>query len=104
MTTEAELDYMKRRLKEMEDEAAALREMQANVEKEMSSGQGLYTDPAHSKLRVWSWVLGEGLGLLITRVEGKALGWLHRAATTSLSQQWKDYRLEPINLSWVQLT
>ncbi|KAK4762070.1 hypothetical protein SAY87_029954 [Trapa incisa] len=86
MTTETELDYMKRRLKEMEDEAAALREMQAEVEKEMSSGQG------------------EGLGLLTTRVEGKALGWLHRAATTSLFQQWKDYKLEPINLSWVQLT
>ncbi|KAK4762071.1 hypothetical protein SAY87_029955 [Trapa incisa] len=38
-TTETELDDMKRRLKEMEDEAAALREMQAKVEKEMSSGQ-----------------------------------------------------------------
>lgn len=32
---------MKKRLKEMEDEAAALREMQAKVEKEMSSVQGL---------------------------------------------------------------
>ena len=31
---------MKKRLKEMEDEAAALREMQAKVEKEMSSVQG----------------------------------------------------------------
>ncbi|KAG6576852.1 polyadenylate-binding protein 2-like isoform X1 [Cucurbita pepo subsp. pepo] len=38
----AELDDMKKRLKEMEDEAAALREMQAKVEKEMSSVQ----DPA----------------------------------------------------------
>ncbi|KAJ9174885.1 hypothetical protein P3X46_013485 [Hevea brasiliensis] len=37
-----ELDDMKKRLKEMEDEAAALREMQAKVEKEMSSTQ----DPA----------------------------------------------------------
>ncbi|KAJ7968244.1 polyadenylate-binding protein 2-like [Quillaja saponaria] len=37
-----ELDDMKRRLKEMEDEAAALREMQAKVEKEMGSVQ----DPA----------------------------------------------------------
>lgn len=35
-----ELDDMKRRLKEMEDEAAALREMQAKVEKEMGSVQG----------------------------------------------------------------
>ncbi|KAJ7946740.1 polyadenylate-binding protein 2-like [Quillaja saponaria] len=34
-----ELDDMKRRLKEMENEAAALREMQAKVEKEMSSVQ-----------------------------------------------------------------
>jgi len=31
---------MKKRLKEMEDEAAALREMQAKVEKEMGSAQG----------------------------------------------------------------
>ncbi|XP_021887174.1 polyadenylate-binding protein 2-like isoform X1 [Carica papaya] len=39
---DTELDDMKRRLKEMEDEAAALREMQAKVEKEMGSVQ----DPA----------------------------------------------------------
>ncbi|GKV18667.1 hypothetical protein SLEP1_g29013 [Rubroshorea leprosula] len=37
-----ELDEMKKRLKEMEEEAAALREMQAKVEKEMGSVQ----DPA----------------------------------------------------------
>ncbi|KAB5516103.1 hypothetical protein DKX38_026751 [Salix brachista] len=45
-TTEAvpELDDMKKRLKEMEDEAAALREMQAKVEKEMGSVQ----DPSAS--------------------------------------------------------
>ncbi|XP_054803614.1 polyadenylate-binding protein 2-like isoform X1 [Prosopis cineraria] len=41
---EAELDDMKKRLKEMEDEAAALREMQAKVEKEMGSVQ----DPANA--------------------------------------------------------
>ena len=35
-----ELDDMKKRLKEMEDEAAALLEMQAKVEKEMGSVQG----------------------------------------------------------------
>ncbi|BAT73946.1 hypothetical protein VIGAN_01152000 [Vigna angularis var. angularis] len=34
-----ELDDMKKRLKEMEDEASALREMQAKVEKEMGSVQ-----------------------------------------------------------------
>lgn len=34
-----DLDDMKKRLKEMEDEAAALREMQAKVEKEMGSVQ-----------------------------------------------------------------
>ncbi|PKA49530.1 putative polyadenylate-binding protein [Apostasia shenzhenica] len=34
-----ELDEMKKRLKEMEEEAAALREMQAKVEKEMGAGQ-----------------------------------------------------------------
>lgn len=32
---------MKRRLKEMEEEAAALRDMQAKVEKEMGTVQGL---------------------------------------------------------------
>ncbi|GER29405.1 polyadenylate-binding protein [Striga asiatica] len=36
----AELDDMKKRLKEMEDEAAALRKMQAKVEQEMGSVQG----------------------------------------------------------------
>ncbi|KAG5029670.1 hypothetical protein JHK87_013184 [Glycine soja] len=39
-----ELDEMKRRLKEMEEEAAALREMQAKVDKEIGSVQ----DPANS--------------------------------------------------------
>ncbi|KAG5000521.1 hypothetical protein JHK87_021593 [Glycine soja] len=42
--TNEELDDMKKRLKEMEDEAAALREMQAKVEKEMGSVQ----DPANA--------------------------------------------------------
>nr|GEU64367.1 phospho-2-dehydro-3-deoxyheptonate aldolase 2, chloroplastic-like [Tanacetum cinerariifolium] len=42
--TVADLDDMKRRLKEMEEEAAALREMQAKVEKEMSTTASL--DPA----------------------------------------------------------
>lgn len=37
-----ELDEMKKRLKEMEEEAAALREMQAKVEKEMGAAQGFY--------------------------------------------------------------
>ena len=32
---------MKKRLKEMEEEAAALRDMQAKVEREMSAVQGL---------------------------------------------------------------
>lgn len=34
-----ELDEMKRRLKEMEEEAAALREMQAKVAKEMQGSE-----------------------------------------------------------------
>lgn len=37
-----ELDEMKKRLKEMEEEAAALREMQAKVEKEMGAVQGRF--------------------------------------------------------------
>jgi polyadenylate-binding protein 2 len=40
---DAELAEMKRRLKEMEEEAAALREMQAKVEKEMGATQGFVT-------------------------------------------------------------
>lgn len=32
----------------------------------------------------------EGSSCVAPKVEGTALGWLHRAATTSLSQQWKD--------------
>ncbi|CAN0921321.1 Polyadenylate-binding protein 2 [Linum grandiflorum] len=38
-SNEPELDDMKKRLKEIEDEAAALRDMQSKVEKEMGSGQ-----------------------------------------------------------------
>ncbi|KAL2342086.1 hypothetical protein Fmac_010026 [Flemingia macrophylla] len=45
-TNESDLDDMKKRLKEMEDEAAALREMQAKVEKEMGSVQ----DPANASV------------------------------------------------------
>ncbi|KAJ0052329.1 hypothetical protein Pint_01334 [Pistacia integerrima] len=36
-----DLEDMKKRLKEIEEEAGALREMQAKVEKEMGAGQGL---------------------------------------------------------------
>ncbi|MCI53090.1 hypothetical protein A2U01_0074336, partial [Trifolium medium] len=39
--------------------------------------------PAHSKLRVDQWVLGEGSRLIGLRQEGTASGWLHRAANTS---------------------
>lgn len=42
-----ELDEMKKRLKEMEEEAAALREMQAKVEKEMGAVQGPYLTSLH---------------------------------------------------------
>lgn len=37
-----ELDEMKRKLREMEEEAAALREMQSKVEKEMGVGTGSF--------------------------------------------------------------
>ena len=33
----------------------------------------------------------KALGLLVSRVEGTAWGWFHRAATTSRPWQWKDY-------------
>lgn len=46
---------MKKRLKEMEDEAAALREMQAKVEKEMGSVPGEY---------FLCFFLGRGRGLI----------------------------------------
>lgn len=46
---------MKKRLKEMEDEAAALREMQAKVEKEMGAVQGLVSLPlATPRVNVFS--------------------------------------------------
>lgn len=57
-----ELDDMKKRLKEMEDEAAALREMQAKVEKEMGSVQGL---PLSLLLCVWIWFITEILDTYI---------------------------------------
>ena len=37
-----DLEDMKKRLKEIEEEAGALREMQAKVEKEMGAVQGLF--------------------------------------------------------------
>ncbi|XP_019171636.1 PREDICTED: polyadenylate-binding protein 2-like isoform X2 [Ipomoea nil] len=46
-----ELDEMKKRLKEMEDEAAALREMQAKVEKEMGAVQDPSADAANQANR-----------------------------------------------------
>jgi polyadenylate-binding protein 2 len=41
-----DLEDMKKRLKEIEEEAGALREMQAKVEKEMGAVQGMYEDPS----------------------------------------------------------
>lgn len=41
---------MKKRLKEMEDEAAALREMQAKVEQEMGAVQGSPVFPLHRRI------------------------------------------------------
>ncbi|KAI5345266.1 hypothetical protein L3X38_013143 [Prunus dulcis] len=32
----------------------------------------------------------KALGHLVSRAEGTAQGWLHRATTTSRSWQWKD--------------
>ncbi|KAI7757859.1 hypothetical protein M8C21_026777, partial [Ambrosia artemisiifolia] len=40
-----ELEDMKKRLKEIEEEAGPLREMQAKVDKEMGSVQGMFTFP-----------------------------------------------------------
>jgi hypothetical protein len=52
-----ELDEMKRRLKEMEEEAAALRDMQAKVAKEMQGTEPLpprarYFSPRSGKIRI----------------------------------------------------
>ncbi|RZC87771.1 hypothetical protein C5167_028224 [Papaver somniferum] len=62
-----ELDEMKKRLKEMEDEATALREMQAKVEKEM----GVFQDPnaaatqaSKEEADTRSVFVGNGLSLL----------------------------------------
>lgn len=40
-----------------------------------------------------SWA--KALGHMVLRQEGKAWGWFHRAAITSLSLQWKDNGTEP---------
>ena len=48
---------------------------------------------AHSKYGVGSGPLGEGSVVLVTKVEGTALGWFHTAAITSLSCRWKDNML-----------
>ncbi|KVH95780.1 hypothetical protein Ccrd_002162 [Cynara cardunculus var. scolymus] len=47
---------------------------------------------ARSKFGAGPCGLGEGLGFMVPKVEGNALGWFHRAAKTSLSKQWEDNR------------
>lgn len=76
---------MKKRLKEMEDEAAALREMQAKVEKEMGAVQGpllpsLFRNLCHNRFSFLSLfffslflfipLLGFGLFAAMVSVEG----------------------------------
>ncbi|KDP38711.1 hypothetical protein JCGZ_04064 [Jatropha curcas] len=56
---------------------------------------------ARSKPRVESIDPGEGLVRLTPKVEGTALGWLHRAAITSLSWQWKDNGSVPVEFKWL---
>ncbi|CAL1358894.1 unnamed protein product [Linum trigynum] len=56
-----------------------------------------------SGLPIPSLELGQGVLMKIEaswppRMEGNALGWLHRAAITSLSRQWKDYGLVALGL------
>lgn len=46
---------MKKRLKEMEEEAAALREMQAKVEKEMGAVQGIFVFRCRFEVGVGNW-------------------------------------------------
>lgn len=45
---------MKKRLKEIEEEAGALREMQAKVEKEMGAGQGISLNIHFSALSLYA--------------------------------------------------
>ncbi|KAK3038733.1 hypothetical protein RJ639_028340 [Escallonia herrerae] len=45
---------------------------------------------AHSKLRAGPCDPSEGMGYVVPRDRGKASGWLHRAAITLRSRQWKD--------------
>ncbi|KAE8715799.1 Polyadenylate-binding protein 2 [Hibiscus syriacus] len=56
-----ELDEMKKRLKEMEDEAAALREMQAKGEKEMGAVQ----DPASASANQANKEEGDSLSVFL---------------------------------------
>ncbi|GMP56943.1 hypothetical protein CsSME_00021231 [Camellia sinensis var. sinensis] len=55
---------------------------------------------ARSKLGVGSCGPSKGLDFMARRVEGTASGWFHRAAITSRSRRWKDYK--PVH-SWAIL-
>ncbi|KAL0422474.1 UNVERIFIED_CONTAM: putative disease resistance protein [Sesamum latifolium] len=55
---------------------------------------------ARSKRGVGLCSSNEGLGFIALGVEGIASGWLHRAAKTSRSLQWKDNKLSRINRCW----
>ena len=58
--------------------------------------------PARSKFRVELWELSEDTGLLLPRQGDTAWGWLHRAAITPGSSQWRDYRLPALSahITW----
>ncbi|KAG5553579.1 hypothetical protein RHGRI_011460 [Rhododendron griersonianum] len=64
--------------------------------------------PALSKQGVGPRGPGEGPGFVGLSVEGNASGWLHRAANTSRSWQWKGYgpvQLRPNESSdWLALS
>ena len=60
--------------------------------------------PARSKRRGGLRNLDEGLGHVVLREVGIASGWLHRAAKTTRSLQWKDNGLllsEPSITRWM---
>ncbi|KAL6514657.1 hypothetical protein OROGR_020236 [Orobanche gracilis] len=73
------LDDMKKRLKEMEDEAAALREMQAKVEQEMGAVQeGWAMATAKTTLRGGLWLRLNNLRAGLIQFSLRSSSWIFK--------------------------
>nr|DAD21998.1 TPA_asm: hypothetical protein HUJ06_023461 [Nelumbo nucifera] len=79
-----ELDEMKKRLKEMEEEAAALREMQAKVEKEMGAVQ----DPASAAAIQASREEGDSRSVFVGNGHSPFFKFTYKLALDLLPNSW----------------